>query len=115
VISFLGYTDPTSISIVLQDDDFTIEANQSTGLLTRPRSAEVRKTRLIAPTLERLGFATTIIEFPTDDGTRAGPRSEHVALLGLDNVPTRRLTSDVSWKLAIDTGLGAGPPTSIRS
>ncbi|WP_194919354.1 hypothetical protein [Catenulispora rubra] len=102
-------SDPSSISIVLQDDDATITANQSTGLLTPPRSEKIRKTRLVASALDRLGFTTTIIEFPVDDGTRAGARNNHVALLGLDNVPARRLTSDVSWKLAIDAGLGAGP------
>ncbi|MFG1677263.1 hypothetical protein [Micromonospora sp. NPDC049282] len=33
----------------------------------------------------------------------------HVALLGVDSLDPRRLISGVSWKLAIDAGLGVGP------
>jgi hypothetical protein len=40
---------------------------------------------------------------------RAAPGECHVALLGVDNLPTRRLTSGAGWTLAIDTGLGDQP------
>jgi hypothetical protein len=44
------------------------------------------------------------------DGTLAVSSADvHVALLGVDNLATRRLISTVGWRLAIDAGLGAGP------
>lgn len=70
--------------------------------------AQTRKTRLIAPVLDVLGFDTTIIERRLDHNTRLTPQETHVALLGIDNLATRRTISAVDWKLAIDTGLGAG-------
>jgi len=35
----------------------------------------------------------------------------HVAIIGIDNLPARRLTSDTGWALAIDLGLGDRPGT----
>jgi hypothetical protein len=109
VLSFLPYPDRSKIGVILQDDDFAVPANRSTGLLTPPDPDRMRKTRLVACVLDRLGFATSITEFRLDGQTRAGSREHHVALLGVDSLSARRLISDVSWKLAVDTGLGAGP------
>lgn len=109
VLSFLTYAKQSNIEVVLQDDDFAVPANHSTGLFTPPEPDRVRKTRLVASILDRCGFATRITEFRLDPEMRVGARESHVALLGVDNLSTRRLISNVSWDLAIDTGLGAGP------
>jgi hypothetical protein len=93
----------------LQDTDNAVEANHSTGLLTPPTPALVRKTRLVAARLDELGFDTALIERRLDPRMRTTDGDVHVALLGVDNLPTRRLISSVGWPLAIDVGLGVGP------
>ncbi|MEU5281719.1 hypothetical protein AB0G87_35525 [Streptomyces asoensis] len=109
VLSWLPYTDPTGVCVVLQDVDTAVEANHSTGMLTPRRPAQVRKTRLVAASLDRLGFDTRIVEQRLNLDTRVPRQDTHVALLGVDNLATRRMISGVGWGLAIDAGLGAGP------
>ncbi|MEW2188309.1 hypothetical protein AB0900_34100, partial [Streptomyces cellulosae] len=103
-----SYTDPAQISVVLQDVDKTVEANHSTGLLTPRLPALIRKTRLVAEALDRLGFDTSLVERRLDQTTRAAQQDTHVALLGVDSLATRRTISAVGWPLAIDAGLGSG-------
>ncbi|MFJ3799887.1 hypothetical protein ACIPSJ_26835 [Streptomyces sp. NPDC090088] len=109
VLSWLPYPDPTRVRVVLQDVDTAVEANHSTGMLTPRRPAQVRKTRLVAARLDALGFDTHIIEQRLHHTTRVPPKDTHVALLGVDNLATRRMISAAGWNLAIDAGLGAGP------
>lgn len=109
VLSWLPYPDPGRVSIVLQDVDKAVDANHSTGMLTPRRPAPVRKTRLVAASLDALGFDTHIVEQRLHQNTCVPPKDTHVALLGVDNLPTRRMISAVGWSLAIDAGLGAGP------
>lgn len=108
VLSWLPYTDPAQVPIVLQDVDKAVDANHSTGILTPRGPAHVRKTRLVAPVLDAAGFDTHIIERRLDHNTRVTQQDTHVALLGVDNLTTRRTISTVGWTLAIDAGLGAG-------
>ncbi|MDX2837138.1 MULTISPECIES: hypothetical protein [Streptomyces] len=108
VLSWLPYADPAQISVVLQDVDKAAEANHSTGLLTPRLPAPTRKTRLVAETLDRVGFDTSLVERRLDQTTRAAEHDTHVALLGVDNLATRRAISVVGWPLAIDAGLGSG-------
>ncbi|MFJ1562364.1 hypothetical protein [Streptomyces mirabilis] len=109
VLSWLPYADPARVPIVLQDVDKAVKANHSTGMLTPRHPAQVRKTRLVAATLDALGFDTHIVERRLDRNTRVAKKDTHVALLGVDNLATRRMISAVSWTSAIDAGLGAGP------
>lgn len=109
VLSWLPYTDPAAVQVVLQDTDRTTPANHSTGVLTPTGSTGVRKTRLVAAALDAVGFDTAIIERRLEQGQRVAKADAHVALLGVDNLATRRLTSAVGWPLAIDIGLGADP------
>jgi hypothetical protein len=108
VISWLPYKQPDKVEVVLQDMERTVPANHSTGLFTPAGSKGVRKTRLVAAHLERAGLDTKIIERKMNSTLVATPDERHVALLGLDNFPTRRLISGVRWPFAIDVGLGAG-------
>ena len=54
VISWLDYSDPTLVSIVLQDTDGTVPANHSTGVLTPKESSGRPKTRLVSEALEKM-------------------------------------------------------------
>jgi hypothetical protein len=109
VISWLAYHAPQDIELVLQDVDRTSPANHSTGVLTPPESSGTRKTRLIADALSRARLDTRIIERRLGPDLRITDSESHVALIGVDNIPTRRLTSAIGWRLAIDVGLGYGP------
>lgn len=109
VLSWLNYDDPTQVQVVLQDTDRTTPATRSTGLLTPIDSHGVLKTRLVADALDSVGFDTRIVERRLDGALIVTPADVHVALVGVDNVATRRLISSVGWRLAIDAGLGNGP------
>lgn len=108
VISWLNYVDPSVVQVVLQDTDKLVPGNHSTGMLTPKDCSNVRKTRLVAQALDGIGFDTRIIERRLDDQTTLIDADTHVALIGVDNLPTRRLISHVGWTLTIDTGLGSG-------
>ncbi len=109
-ISWLPYANPSSVEIVLQDADRTIPANHSTGVLTPKASCRVRKTRLVAAGLDHAGFDTRIIERCLGPDLHADPAEcYHVALMGVDNLSARRLTSGAGWRFAVDIGLGTGP------
>jgi hypothetical protein len=107
-LSWLPYPPGRAVEVVLQDTDRTVSANHSTGLLTPRGSTGIPKTRLAAAALEHAGFSTRILERRLGSDLRASDNESHVALLGVDNLPTRRLTSTVGWRLAIDVGLGSG-------
>lgn len=108
VISHLPYTDPSLVEVTLQDTDRTVVANHSTGVLTPPQSTGVLKTRLVAARLEDGGLRTRILERQLDTDLRLHDDEAHtVALIGVDNLPTRRALSAIGWSLTIDMGLGA--------
>jgi hypothetical protein len=109
VLSWLEYEEPSQVQVVLQDTDRTTKANHSTGILTPVNPARQRKTRRVAALLDRVGYDTHIIERRLDASIALTPTDIHVALLGVDNLASRRLISDIGWQLAIETGLGAGP------
>jgi hypothetical protein len=69
----------------------------------------IHKTRLIADALTSTRLDTRIIERRLGPDLRVTDSECHVALIGVDNLPSRRLISDVGWDLAIDIGLGHGP------
>ncbi|MGH3302826.1 MAG: hypothetical protein ACRDOK_14305 [Streptosporangiaceae bacterium] len=109
VISWLTYLSPPSIEVVLQDVDRTTPANHSTGILIPQGSRGIRKTRLVAAALDDTGLDTRMIERRLGPDQRTTDSECHVALIGVDNLPTRRLISAAGWRLAIDVGLGSGP------
>jgi hypothetical protein len=108
VISWLEYADPSTVQVVLQDTQRAVPANHSTGVLTPPDPHGQRKTRIVATALERCGLDTVIIERQMTVHTPAGAEDMHVALIGVDNLPTRRFIDQLGWKTVIDVGLGAG-------
>jgi hypothetical protein len=66
------------------------------------------KTRPVAAALDAVGYDTRIIERRLDNRFIVTEADVHVALLGVDNLPTRRLISGVGWRRAVDAGLGSG-------
>ncbi|TDW19453.1 hypothetical protein [Kribbella kalugense] len=107
-ISWLDYAIPAEVDVALQDVQRTVPANHSTGLFT-PRGSDGRhKTRLVADALERCGLNTSIIERLMDESTAVRASDMHVALVGVDNLATRRSIDTFGWRTAIDVGIGTG-------
>jgi hypothetical protein len=90
------------------DTDLFVSANLDTGLLADAVSVGQLKTRVAAEKLKSIEFETAIVE-RWFDGTIAPTLEEPVvALAGFDNVESRRLIEE-SFRMSVDTGLGAGP------
>lgn len=109
-LSWLNYTHPEAVTIVLQDTGRISEGkgNHSTGVLTPENTDGLRKTRQAASALETAGFANTfIVERRLDCATTlTDPERTYVALIGIDDVDDRKLISGIGWAYAVDAGLG---------
>lgn len=113
-IGMLQYADPEQVHVLMQDDDFVTEANESTGLLlpigTVVNDERRRKTRELARVLESRKFTTTITERRLRRGDGPADDEPRLALIGVDNPRTRRELSAASgFALIVDVGLGGGP------
>lgn len=107
-ISWLDFAVPSEVQVVLQDAETTVMANHSTGVLTPAGSVGERKTRVTAASLDKCGYQTVIVERRMTRLTPAGSEDMHVALVGVDNLATRRGIDDYNWRTAIDVGIGSG-------
>lgn len=90
--SFLPRPDKYKYEIMVQDYDFVGEENFGTQVLTKENLDGVRKTRICATYIEKLGFGCRIIEkpFTQDDQINKWSDDFKVILLGVDNIKTRR-------------------------
>ena len=107
-LGLLPYRSPEEVSLVLQDFDELVEANDSTSLLTTRAKLGEKKTRAMALWCESRGFRTSIVERRFADDFRVGGDEPRVALCGVDNAPARSDLEDVGFDRVIEAGLGAG-------
>lgn len=107
-LGFLPYSQPEDVSLVLQDFDTLMPANDSTSPLTTSKSVGVKKTRQMAHWAEQRGFRTTIIERPFDNDFRLNSDDPRVALCGVDNRLARASLEDIGFQRIIEAGLGRG-------
>ena len=112
-IGLLPYTQRKMISVLLQDYDFIVKANESTSSLsTHANDVGKRKTRARwrpAPRIGRFGFRTTIVERAFDGQTYRIGEEPLLILSGFDRPEPRRLLGGAGFDRVIDAGLGAGP------
>jgi hypothetical protein len=101
--------DPSTLDLMLQDDDRIGKSNESTSLLTDSTMVGLMKTRAIACWLEEKGFRSTINERRFGRWTRRAPHEPNVALFGVDNSLARATLEQAGFGLVVETGLGAGP------
>ena len=107
-LGLLPYGAPEEVSLVLQDFDELVEANDSTSLLTTRAKLGVKKTRAMAYWSESRGFRTSIVERRFAADFRIAGDEPRVALCGVDNAPSRADLEDVGFDRVIEAGLGAG-------
>ena len=107
-LGLLPYASPEEVSLVLQDFDELVEANDSTSLLTTGALLGEKKTRAMAAWCESRGFRASIVERRFAGDYRVAGDEPRVALCGVDNAPARADLEDVEFERVIEAGLGAG-------
>ena len=107
-LGLLPYASPEEVSLVLQDFDELVEANDSTSLLTTTALLRTKKTRAMAAWCELRGFRTSIVERRFANDFRITGDEPRVALCGVDNALARADLEDVGFDRVIEAGLGAG-------
>lgn len=107
-LGLLPYADPSSLHLVLQDNDTLVPANLSTSPLTFQDMLGRQKTRALAAWCEQRGFRTTIVELPFGSQMRVRDQDPQLALCGVDNPLARSALEDVGFARVIEAGLGKG-------
>jgi hypothetical protein len=107
-LGMLPYGTPAEVLVCLVDTDSVIAGNLATGLLSHDPDVTRRKTRVVANSLEQLGFSTAIVERPFDENTWPTEQEPAVALAGFDSPIPRRQLGDGRFERVIDAGLGTG-------
>jgi hypothetical protein len=109
-IGLLPYSDPSLVSLFLQDVDKSELGNLAIQILTKPNWIGRKKARCAALWAEKCGFGTTIIESRFIDGTKRSVDEPGLALIGVDNLAARRAAANSNFDLVLDAGLGATAP-----
>ncbi len=107
-LGLLPYSSPAEVTLVLQDFDSLVEANDSTSLLTSRAELGLKKTRAMALWCESRGFRTSIVERHFAGDFRIAGDEPRVALCGVDNAVARADLEDVGFDRVVEAGLGAG-------
>lgn len=107
-LGLLPYDDPSEVSLVLQDYDLLVAANDSTSPLTDQTLIGQKKTRAMAAWCEQRGFRTRIQERRFASNFRIDDEEPRVALCGVDNEVARAALEDVGFDQVIEAGLGLG-------
>lgn len=109
-LGLLPYADPSSVNLTLQDFDISGVENLDTQVLTNYQWIGEKKARSAAKWAEELGFTTIISERYFGAESRKDKNDPGLALVGVDNIPTRRFVAKAGFDLVIDAGLGASAP-----
>lgn len=107
-LGLLPYRNPADVELVVQDIDRLTTANDSTSLLTSPRTLGQYKTRAMAAWAESRGFQTRIVERLFPGGIKIADDEPRLALGGVDNAEARAAYEDVGFDCVVEAGLGGG-------
>lgn len=105
----LPYAEPSTVELILQDFDIVATSNVSTSILTFPDMVGMKKARMAAVWLERIGFKVAIEERRFGSSTNREASEPGLALCGVDNALARAALEDAGFDLVVEAGLGAGP------
>lgn len=92
-LGLLSFAEPGKVKFVLQDFDWAVQGNFTSGLLCERQSGGTHKTRICSEWLEDRGFETVITERAFDAHTKRSGDEPFIALCGFD--------------LVVECGLGA--------
>jgi hypothetical protein len=115
ILGMFPYAKPTDCDVGLMDFDTVVAGNLATQLLSTQDHIGIRKTRVVAAALERLGVRTRNVERAFDEQFHVVSHSDPnrheplVALAGFDDIAPRKLLGDAGFERVVDAGLGAGP------
>lgn len=109
-LGLLPYVDPSAVNLTLQDFDISGVENLDTQVLTNYQWIGEKKARAAAKWAEKLGFTTIISERYFGEESKKDKNDPGLALVGVDNIPTRRFVAKAGFDLVIDAGLGASAP-----
>jgi hypothetical protein len=98
------------VSLFLQDADAAEAGNLPIQILTKPDWIGRKKARNAARWADDRGFRTTIIESRFAAGGFRSGDEPGLALVGVDNLATRRAAAGSNFDLVLDAGLGATAP-----
>lgn len=111
VFGLLPYADPGDVQFVLQDLDISAPENQAIQILTQLHHIGSKKTRAMGAWAEAHGFKTILSEIPFGPNTVRDSDMPGLALIGVDNIRTRRYAAraEAGFDLVLDAGLGSTP------
>jgi hypothetical protein len=109
-IAMLPYTDPSAVSLFLQDIDSSEAGNLPIQILTKPHWIGRKKPRSAAEWADDAGFRTTLVERRFVAGSCRANEEPGLALVGVDNLAARRAAASSNFDLVLDAGLGATAP-----
>jgi hypothetical protein len=98
------------VSLFLQDADAAEAGNLPIQILTKPDRIGRKKAQNAAHWSDDRGFRTTIIEIRFAEGGFRSAGEPGLALVGMDNLATRRAAAGSNFDLVLDAGLGATAP-----
>lgn len=111
ILGLLPYADPGGVRLVLQDMDSSGAENLGVQVLTQPSWIGRKKARAAAEWAEARGFRTAVNELPFSMTSVRDVNLPGLALVGVDNIETRKYAArpEAKFDLVIDAGLGATP------
>lgn len=107
LLGLLPWPDPAEALLLLNDADISGPENLQVQILTTHSWIGQKKARAAAHWAEHRGFSTVVNERRFTASTTAADQEPRLALVGVDNLQTRRHAAAAGFDLLIDAGLGA--------
>ena len=105
-LAALPYTDPATVSLVLQDRDKVTEENWATSVLVKGETYGALKTTVAECWASDKGFDVRRIDHRLLASDRLDNDDPRLALSGVDKIEARKLMAEVGFDCIVDAGLG---------
>ncbi|MBP6379869.1 MAG: hypothetical protein KA312_05575 [Sphingorhabdus sp.] len=105
-LSSLPYSDPSQVTLVIQDRDRVTEENWATSVLVRQEVYGALKTKVAETWGLSCGFDVRRIDRRLLSSDRLDRDEPRVALCGVDKINVRAGMADIGFECIVDAGLG---------